>query len=320
MGVRTAVLEVSSQALATDRVHGIPFSVGIFTNVSRDHIGVGEHADMEEYVGAKLRLFTEYDLHLAVLNAADAISRTVLARTRAREILLFGKRRGLPFSYGHVTPLIKGGRLMTEFTLKLPDGRHRVCIPFAGEHYVQDYLGALASASAIAGVDAANLLPFAEGLTAKGRCETVTLASGALAVIDYAHNGASLAAALRGLRPYARGRLLCLFGAVGEHSSCRRADMARAASRYADLSVITEDNPGGEDPTCIVQEIYKAFPKRQRAVCMPDRGAAISYLASVAGKDDVILLAGKGDEEFQLRKEGKIPFSEKELLQKFTSH
>ncbi len=316
-GVRTVVLEVSSQGLSKHRVHAVSFDAAVFTNLSRDHIGAGEHRDMKEYREAKLSLFTECNPRLAILNAESRFSRILARRTAAERVVLFGNGRGSSYRAVDLRSFRKGNRLYTSFSLLhngVPYGAH---LSLAGAHYVEDFLAALATVSSLSGVQPQMLLQYAERLHVPGRCEVLEVPGSGLFVIDYAHNGAALRAALRGLRPHTKGRLLCLFGTVGERAECRRRDMARAASRYADFSVITEDNPGIENPDKIVKEIYAAFPDKRRALCISDRTEAIRYLLRIATPRDVVLLAGKGDEKYQLKGVEKVPFSEAEIIRRF---
>ncbi|MBQ2719754.1 MAG: hypothetical protein IJF73_06780, partial [Clostridia bacterium] len=192
--------------------------------------------------------------------------------------------------------------------------RHDSRIGFAGKHYVYNFLAALLAARELTGQPLWSLLPYADALEASGRCEVIEGETTASFVIDYAHNGASLAAALRGLRPYTEGKLYCLFGAVGGRTECRRRDMAHAACRHADFSVITSDNPAGEDPGRIAREILSHFPDKRRVMVIPNRAEAIGYLLRVSSARDVVLLAGKGDERHQVTSEGRIPFSDGEVL------
>lgn len=314
-GIKTVVLEVSSQALAADRVFGALFSLGVFTNISRDHIGAYEHADMAEYRAAKMKLFTDFSPRQIVLNAEDPFSFDIMERWSGEECVLYGNGEGSLLKYRKIRQWRKEGRLWTSFYLDGVQGQHEIDLGFAGEHYILDFLAALTSASLISGLPYTDMLSYAPMLSVAGRCEAYAMPSGALTVIDYAHNGASLSAALRGLRPYATKRLLCLFGAVGERTKCRRTDMAVAAERYADFSVITADNPGREDVCTITQEIMAGFADRERCCCIPDREEAIRYLLSLAGEGDVVLLAGKGDENYQLFAEGKGPFCEGKIIE-----
>ncbi len=316
-GVHTVVMEVSSQALSKRRVEGIPFSAAVFTNLSRDHIGKGEHRNMKEYRNAKLSLFTDCAPGLAVLNAGERFSHFLARKTSAKRTVWFGEGGRSAYRAEEVRTYREGSRLYTAFSIKCNGKRYGVRLALAGMHYIEDFLAALASASSLTDIPASEFLQYAECLRVPGRCESLSVPGSGLFVIDYAHNGASLAAALRGLRPYAGGKLYCLFGAVGDRVQCRRRDMARAAARYADFSVITEDNPGTEEPAAIIKEIYDSFPDKRRAVSIADREAAIRYLLRVAGPRDIVLLAGKGDEQYQLKGDGKVPFSEAEIIRRF---
>ncbi len=316
-GIRTVMLEVSSQALSHGRVHGIPFEAAVFTNLTRDHIGEGEHGSMAEYRAAKLSLFTEHAPRIAILNAGDPFCKEIIKRGNQKKEILFGKGRKSEYRAEKAEQFRSENRFFTRFDLRAPTGRHSVSLSFAGTHYAENLLAALATVCSLTGKPAEACLGCIPTLRVPGRCEVIPVSGSGVFVIDYAHNGASLGAALRGLRPYTNGRLFCLFGAVGARVFCRRRDMARAASRYADFSVITEDNPGDENPEKIAAEIFAAFPDKRRAICIPDREKAIRYLLKEAGPEDVVLLAGKGSERYQQRAEGKIPFSEVEILRRF---
>ena len=316
-GIRVAIMEVSSQALSKDRVFGFPFSFCVFTNLSRDHIGVGEHASMAEYRAAKMRLFTDFNPKMLVLNCEEPFSHDVMRACGNTSCLLYGNGIGSFAGYASVKQHIEDERLYTSFLLKMRGQEHRVALGLAGMHYVLDLLAALSTACAVSGLAHTAFLPCISSLSVPGRCEVYSAPSGALFVIDYAHNGASLGAALRGLRPYVSGRLFCLFGAVGERTACRRADMAAAAERYADHSVITSDNPGGEDAEKITEEIRSHFTNPALCTCICDREEAIYHLLGIAKCGDVVLLAGKGDEKYQILAEGKRPFCERDIIEKF---
>ncbi len=313
-GIRVVVMEVSSQALSTHRVHGIPFSCCVFTNLSRDHIGAGEHADEAAYRRAKESLFLSYGSAVSVCNCADAVGRAILGETASPRRISYAVGMRADYTAFSCRPMRGEHGLSTSFSLGFEGETASLSIPLAGRHYVEDFLAALACASEVSGRSPSLFLPLAAALTVPGRCESRETPRGALFVIDYAHNGASLAAALRGLRPYAERRLYCLFGAVGGHSRCRRADMAEAACRHADFSVITEDNSDFEPTEAILHEIHEAFPDPARAVCIPDRAEAIRYLYEKAERGDVVLLAGKGSENYQLQRGKRVAFSESELL------
>ena len=316
-GIRIVVLELSSQALATGRAYGIPISLAVFTNISRDHIGTDEHNTMAQYRAAKLSLFTAYSPRVAVLNRKDRFSRVIAANTAAEQVVFYGTGTGAEYRGERIRYNRSGNRFYTSFMFRHGAVCRGARLTLAGSHYVDNFLAAVAAVCSITGCDPFRLLPFAERLRIPGRCEVIPVSGSGVFVVDYAHNGAALRAALRGLRPYTEGRLLCLFGAVGGRSRCRRRDMALAACRYADFSVISEDNPGEEDPLLIAKEILEAFPDKKKGICIPDREEAIRYLLREAKAGDIVLLAGKGEERYQLRREGRIPFSETDILRRF---
>ena len=317
VGIRVVMLEVSSQALSHGRVYGIPFAAAVFTNLSRDHIGEGEHGTMADYRAAKLSLFTDYAPRTAILNAGDPFYKEIVKKGRQDRVILFGRGRKSEYRAEKIAAVSEETRFLTRFDLKAPTGRHSVSLSFAGVHYVENLLGALAVACTLTGKSVCAFLPCIPTLRVPGRCEVVPVSGSAVFVIDYAHNGASLRAALRGLRPYTVGRLFCLFGAVGGRVRCRRRDLARAASRYADFSVITEDDSGDESPEEIAAEILAAFPDKRKVISIPDRECAIRYLLGEARPGDVVLLAGKGNEQYLKKAGGRIPFSEVEILRRF---
>ena len=316
-GNRIVVMEVSSQALAQDRVFGIPFSLGVFTNLSRDHIGDGEHRSMREYRAAKLSFFRNLAPSLAILFGEDRFSRRIARVMPRGSCLYYGRCRDSRLWAKDLSGSRTRNAFYTNLTLVFGKREAKARLAFAGKHYVDNLLAALLATETVTGCRIEELLPYIEGLSADGRCEVIPTERAATFVIDYAHNGASIAAALRGLRPFTEGKLYCVFGAVGGRSECRRRDMARAASRYADYAIITEDDPGLEDPAHIAAEILLAFPTPAKARVILDRREAIEYLVARTTNRDVVLLAGKGDDAFQITKNGKIPFSESEILAPF---
>ena len=316
-GIRVVILEVSSQALARDRIAGLSFRLAVFTNLTRDHIGDGEHRSMEEYQNAKLLLFTKHSSGKVILNCEDRFSDLVFSHRKREDCIFYGNCRNSMIKAVNIHENKVDNRFCTDFVIAVGEKHHFGRLFFAGRHYVMDLMAALCAACELTGKAPCDFMPFVSDLRAEGRCEAVPIQGAGTFVIDYAHNGASLAAALQGLRPYVAGKLYCLFGAVGERSQCRRRDMALAASSYADFSVITEDNPGDEDPATIFEEILKGFPRRSCVTVIPDREAAILHLLRISKEGDIVLLAGKGNEGYQLRGASRCPFSEVEILERY---
>ena len=313
-GIRYVVMEVSSQALKLHRVHGIGFDTCIFTNLYPDHIGGVEHADMEEYKACKRMLFSFPGIRDILVNADDPET-AYMIRDASAPVTRFGTSKCCAWRGSHVKAQVCHRVPGTAFTCHTPDGQALpVQIPFPGNYSVYNALCALAVCDKL-GIDLADSIAALAHVRVKGRFEPVFLSSrpDSTFIIDYAHNGASLRAVLSSLRTYKPGRLICLFGSVGDRTQMRRGELGAVASELADLSILTSDNPGNESPDKIIAEIAAAFT-HDRYVCIPDRREAIVYAVKHAKKGDVIVLAGKGHEQYQLIHGKHLPFSEREIL------
>ncbi len=312
-GVKTAVLEVSSQALKTGRVRGLTFDTCIFTNLYPDHIGGFEHADMDEYRACKKLLFSEHCGHYAVMNEdspevddfASVLREGIVrvgygidhnAHFRGESIKLFRDETGLG----------------TEFVCRTSTVSCHARIRFPGRFSISNALAALAVCS-IYGLELQKCIDALKAVSIDGRFETITL-GGVDYVIDYAHNGESLRSVLTSLRQYGPRRLICLFGSVGGRTYGRRAEMGSVAAELADLSILTSDNPDAEPPMNIIDEIAQSYTAEQKCVKIPDRTEAIEYAVSHAEPGDIVLLAGKGHEKYQLVNGKRMPFCEREIL------
>ena len=322
-GVKTCVLEVSSQALWMERTRGLVFDTVLFTNLSRDHIGGVEHPDFEHYRDCKRLLFTDYPAEVVVVNENDPHT-SYMVDGVATPVLSFGLSDGEGgdkplWSASGIRPTQKGGRIGVGFEAY----RGGVSLgepwflPLPGRFNVQNALAALTVVCERFGVSPERARQALERAVVAGRFETVTSTSlpDVTFVIDYAHNGVSLASILDALSEYRPRRLVCLFGSVGGRTTERRRDLAEAAGPRCDLCILTSDNPACEPPEQIIDEIDAAFP----AVSCPrvkvtDRGEAIRFAVETAQAGDLILLAGKGHENYQLIGVKRIPFSEGEIL------
>jgi UDP-N-acetylmuramoyl-L-alanyl-D-glutamate--2,6-diaminopimelate ligase len=212
-------------------------------------------------------------------------------------------------------------RLVSKFSLVTATQSLPCHLRLLGEHNVANALLALSVANGVFEIPLPRAIAALENLTIRGRAECVPLPNGALCIIDYAHNGESLRHLLSSLRSYNPSRLVCLFGSVGERTQLRRRELGEVARELADFSILTSDNPGTEDPLQIIDEIAKAFGDNKEAyVKIPDRAKAIAYGASILQEGDILVLAGKGHEEYQLIGKEKIPFSEKDILAQITKN
>ena len=316
-GIYNAVMEVSSQGLKLYRTYGLSFRVCAFTNLSPDHIGGNEHPDMADYAACKHRLFTDYPHDFTVCNMDDPAAACMMENDHAK--IVGFSTNGHPDAAWTTTVIqgvIRNGIPGMEYGLKihgltLP---HMYFLPQPGEFNVKNALCAMAMVHEVFGIPVESACESLETATVPGRFETV-FRNHVLYVIDYAHNGVSMASMLDLLRGYHPGRLICLFGSVGERTKERRRELAEAAGLRADLCILTSDNPGREDPEAILREIDAAFPEGScPRVIIPDRAEAVAYAVSQAKPGDMILLAGKGHENYQLIGTQKIPYSDRETL------
>ena len=315
-GVRTLVMEVSSQALKLARVHGIKFATCVFTNLSPDHIGEHEHADFDEYKECKHSLFTDYGADYVVYNADDEHARDVISGNPCKKASI-SLANGADLYSKDLEYFRTSGCVGVEFTCIRGDEELRVSVPFPGEFSVYNALTAIAVCTEL-GLTAADVVNALADIRVRGRFETYELPNGAMAVIDYAHNGVSLKAALQALRTYEPKRLICLFGSVGGRTKIRRAELGLVASRDADFCILTSDNPDNESPLGIISEIAVYFTSGTCPyIAIPDRREAIEYALNNSEKGDIILLAGKGHEGYQMIKGKRERFSEAEIIREF---
>ena len=306
-------MEVSSQALALNRVLVVRFKACLFTNLSPDHIGRGEHPDFESYLEAKKKLFSEYECDRVIANADDPYTEHMLSDCKC-EKTFYSIFRPSDMAANDIKLCRTDSMLGTSFSYA-SNGKNVFCtLPVPGDFNVYNALSAIAVAR-IFGISDADACEHLSRVSIDGRFETIVTPSSSCFIIDYAHNGLSLTSVLRALRKYEPRRLICLFGSVGCRTQVRRIQMGAAASEYADLSILTSDNPDTEDPNAIIREIASQFKDRSRYVAIPDRRAAIEYAYSIAGAGDLVLLAGKGHEKYQLIGGKREYFCEREIIE-----
>ncbi len=294
-GCTCVVMEVSSQGLMQYRVGGVVFDYAVLTNIEPDHIGPGEHASFEEYMACKGMLFKS--CKQALVNTDDVHWKTVLAGTncpiktygtnaeadlRAEDIRLHAGESGLAVNYR-----LTGTHKM-ELTVNIP-----------GKFTVYNSMTAAAICFEL-GIPAETVQTALLNAKVRGRVEPVQISDRFSIMIDYAHNAMSLKSVLETLREYNPKRLVCLFGCGGNRSRDRRFEMGEISSRYADLTVVTTDNPRYEKPENIMENIVTGVKKADGDyVVIADREEAIRYCIANAEDGDVILIAGKGHEDYQ---------------------
>ena len=309
-GARNVAMEVSSHGLDQDRVAGIKYDVAIFTNLTRDHLDY--HGTMEAYAEAKFALFSARGLTHAVINGDDPVGAEFAARLESSglEIVTYGMG-GRPRLRGQDIRLSEAG---VRFRVESEWGSGEVVCGVLGAFNVSNLLAVLGAliARGIAFDDAVAAVRQLQPVP--GRLERVGGGAAPLVVIDYAHTPDALDKALAALRPMvaAGHRLVCVFGCGGERDPGKRVLMGEAAARLADEIVVTSDNPRGEDPHRIIEQILLGIP-RGRAEAIEDRQVAIFSAVHRARAGDVVLLAGKGHETYQEIAGTRHPFNDREV-------
>lgn len=298
----TLVIEASSHGLDQRRLDSLSFQAAAFTNISRDHLDY--HADMEDYFQAKARLFSDLLAvdGVAVLNAD--IPEFSRLKSMADRHLSFGvKAQDIKLFEQHATP--QGQHLeiaMAGQLLKLD-------LPLIGAFQATNVLASISLLYA-AGISPEELQAAASNLKGvPGRMETVAVEDAPTNVlVDYAHTADALETVLKAARPHATGRLITVFGAGGDRDKGKRTLMGQAAFAYSDLAIVTDDNPRGEDPAQIRQEVLAGMG--ENAVEVGDRAEAIGYAIKQAGPNDLVVIAGKGHEQGQIVGAEVLPFSD----------
>ncbi len=313
-GIEYAVIEVSSQGIKLDRIFGIPFFAAVMTNLSEDHIGLHEHPDFDDYKRCKMALF--HRCEVGIFNADDTYFEEFTEQAPCRKITysITPESGASDFTAHSVAPILTpDGGFGVSYTVRHAGERADAVLPFPGAFSVYNALAAIAI-GALAGIPLQSSAMALRDVAVNGRFEIVKTPLPAVTfVIDYAHNGESLAAALTALRAYRPRRLVCLFGSVGGRTEIRRRELGIAAAEYADFSILTSDNPDAEAPRDIIRDIERHMTGASYIV-IPDRREAIEYAVGNAKAGDVVLLAGKGHEAYQLINGKKYPFSERDIL------
>lgn len=307
-GCDHCIMEVSSQAVKLNRIHGIEFDIGVFTNLSPDHIGEGEHADYEEYRRCKAGLFERSAVSVINCDDDDAVYMSASAKGR---VVTYSVEKGDCMASG-IERWADNSHLGVKFDCKLGDVTAELKVSTPGIYSVYNALCAYAVCIEC-GLTSAQIIKYLPETRVKGRFEIVDALPYATVIIDYAHNGLSLESVLKTIKEYDPKRLIVLFGSVGERTQIRRQELAEAAAKYADLAIITSDNPANEDPDAIIDDICN-YVGEMPYVRFADRMKAVEYAVENAEEGDVILLAGKGHEDYQLIGNEKVPFSEYDII------
>ena len=294
-GMDAVVMEVSSQALKLHRVSGFTFDIGVFTNLEPDHIGENEHKDFEEYMHCKSLLFRQ--CRLGIFNGDDEHLEGIM-KGHTCEVETFGYKSINNLVAENVELKKEHGALGVKYHVSgLLDFDVEVNVP--GKFSVYNSLTAIAICHHF-NVAKEAIKEALCHVSVKGRIEIVPVTKRYTIMIDYAHNAMALESLLTTLKEYEPGRLVCLYGCGGNRAKSRRYEMGEVSSRLADLTVVTSDNPRNEEPMDIINDILVGVSKADgRYVTIPDRKEAIRYCMENAQAGDIIVLAGKGHEDYQ---------------------
>lgn len=306
-------LEVSSHSLQLKRVRELRFAVGAFTNFTRDHLDF--HGDMDSYKDAKKSFFNDCFMEKQALNIDDPIAREIMRET-TRETMTSGIDTAADVMAENCR-LSKDG---VQFTLKTPSGTQEISSPLLGRHNIYNLL----SASAVALLQGLPLEQIRRGVesikSVPGRFESIDMGQDFTVAVDYAHTGDALENALRAAKSFSPKNIIVVFGCGGDRDRGKRADMGRAATTMSDFAVITNDNPRTEDPGQIIADILKGIPASAKAekkyTVIPDREEAIQTAIDKARPGSLVLIAGKGHEDYQLLNAGSIHFDDREVAGK----
>jgi UDP-N-acetylmuramoyl-L-alanyl-D-glutamate--2,6-diaminopimelate ligase len=313
--VTHAIMEVSSHALHLGRIHGCDFNVAVFTNLTQDHLDY--HKTMESYKYAKGLLFAQLgnrfdheDVKIAVLNADEEASEEFIKMTAAK-ILTYGIETSADVMAKEIKMTSKG----TEFDLFTPVGTKKVTINMVGKFSVYNVLAAV-SACLASSIDLDTIIQAIEAMEGvRGRFELVDGGQDFTVIVDYAHTPDSLENVLQTIKQFAEGKIFCVVGCGGDRDKTKRPLMARIATKFSDEPIFTSDNPRSEDPAMILQDM-EAGVSGEHYHLISNREKAIHFAIEHAKKDDVILIAGKGHETYQIIGNETFDFDDKEIALK----
>lgn len=306
-GAKAVAMEVSSHGLDQGRVTALAFDVAVMTNLSRDHLDY--HGTMEAYAAAKAKLFAWNDLRCRVVNLDDAFGRQLAAAPHSSRLITYSLENSSAYLFCRDAHFDDDG---VRATLVTPQGSHALRSSLLGRFNLSNVLAAV---GALMGLDyplddILKVLPTLEGPA--GRMQRLGGGSRPLVVVDYAHTPDALEKVLTALRPHAKGQLTCLFGCGGDRDRGKRPLMAEVVERLADKVLVTDDNPRSEDPSRIFDDIRTGFVSANAVDFVAGRGQAIAQIVAQASAADVIVLAGKGHEDYQEINGERQPFSDLE--------
>lgn len=312
-GAAAVAMEVSSHALDQARVAAVRFHTAVLTNIGRDHLDY--HGTVERYAAAKKKLFADLPTQALVLNRDDATGARWAQELAARQPLVYGIEGPAPGGRYVLAQRLMLSPAGLSFDVASHEGRGRIESRLLGRFNACNLLAAL-------GALLEKGVPLGRACAALSRAQTVPgriegfrgPKAAPLVVVDYAHTPQALRQVLEAARAHCAGRLWCVFGCGGDRDRGKRPLMGAAAAQYADRVILTDDNPRGEDPAAIVREIRAGFPAGYSAPVVHDRAEAIAWAVREAGKNDVVVVAGKGHEDYQLYGAERRSFSDRAFV------
>ena len=309
-GCKAAVMEVSSHAIAQDRICGLEFDVAVFTNLTQDHLDF--HGSIESYFEAKASFFTRFlpnqarKRGVAVINVDDRYGAELYARiSKSMRVITYGVGNRADFRASNFKTELAG----TSYQLDAQERSFLVRLPLIGKFNIYNSLAALAASSALGIQLRAAVLALATAPHVPGRVELVAAKRNYQVFVDYAHTDDALNNVLRTLRELNPNRLIIVFGCGGDRDRAKRPLMGRAAEQGSDYVILTSDNPRSEDPEAILRDVEKGF-QGDRYEKIADRRLAIQRAISMARMRDIVLIAGKGHENYQEFAHQQIPFDD----------
>lgn len=316
-------MEVSSHSIHQDRINDINFAVGIFTNLSRDHLDY--HGTIEAYAAVKKSWIKNAAVKQAVINADDAYGREIINELRATKTVI---AYTLDEAYSNADiPIVRAKNIMShsagrKFSILSPWGNADIVLPLVGRFNISNVLAVFASLCLL-GFSFESVISVLSKLhSVSGRMQKLGGNEQPLVIVDYSHTPDALENVLSELRMHTqgKGKLFCLFGCGGNRDRGKRPLMARIAEKYADVVVVTDDNTRHEKSQDIINDIMLGFNQPKNIQVISDRGIAIKHIISLATTGDCVLIAGKGGEDFQLIGDQKIPFNDVQIVHETLYH
>lgn len=319
--IRYVAMEVSSHSLDQSRVNGVDFELGVFTNLTRDHLDY--HGTIENYANAKKKLFNELPIHKAIFNADDPFGRQLIHELHFKKpTFAYGiENHALPKEVGFV----QANKIRLDLSgihlhIDSPWGKAGFSVNLLGKFNVSNLLAAFTSLCALG-------LPFEQVISSlsqlqsvPGRMQTLGGKDKPLAVVDYAHTPDALEKVLQALRVHCKGKLFCIFGCGGDRDKGKRPLMAAIAEKFADRVMVTDDNPRTENPEEIFEDIFNGFREPKKIQREHDRALAIQQVIKQASSEDCVLVAGKGAENYQIIGKEKFPLSDVKIVSELFSY